>query len=46
MIFDPIQIFGHELDRKFKSAQISVVGPNVANNRIAIDREAGYCNSG
>ena len=22
------------------------VRPNVANNRITIDREAGYCNSG
>ena len=25
---------------------IQVLRPNVANNRIAIDREAGYCNSG
>jgi len=25
---------------------LSVVPPNVANNRIAADREAGCCNSG
>ena len=25
---------------------VGFTGPNVANNRIAIDREAGSCNSG
>ena len=33
-------------DEPLKSEAASIVKPNVANNRIAADREAGCCNSG
>ena len=32
--------------RILRVGTVGFAGPNVANNRIAIDREAGSCNSG
>ena len=42
----PISFFFVMPVRILRVGTVGFAGPNVANNRIAIDREAGSCNSG